>query len=166
MRTGCFVKMCPVKKFIKFLTIFFILFVSLENISGAQSILDQEKASTYLRWNLFTGRDQLQFDKKGNKVTIRTLNPGVYASIKGELSQLKADATYIKNVNFLDQDPLLANVSTIEVELVNDNVEMFSFYRERDKKYVLDFWVDGDSVNLKKAALKKAPASVAAPATV
>ena len=166
MRTGCFVKMCPVKKFINFLTIFFILFVSLENISGAQSILDQEKASTYLRWNLFTGRDQLQFDKKGNKVTIRTLNPGVYASIKGELSQLKTDATYIKNVNFLDQDPLLANVSTIEVELVNDNVEMFSFYRERDKKYVLDFWVDGDSVNLKKAALKKAPASVAAPSSV
>ena len=166
MRTGCFVKMCPVKKFINFLTIFFIMFISLENFSDAQSILDQEKASTYLRWNLFTGRDQLQFDKKGNKVTIRTLNSGVYASIKGELSQLKTDATYIKNVSYFDQDPVLANVSTIEVELVNDNVEMFSFYRERDKKYVLDFWVDGDSVSLKKAALKKAPASVATASNV
>lgn len=157
MRTGCFVKMCPVKKFFKFLTIFFALFFVLENISFAQAIVDQEKASTYLRWNFFTGRDQLQFNKKGNKVVIRTLNNDLYNNLKAELLSLKIDSSYIKGVNYkeTDSDAASANAMAIEIELKNENVEMFSFYRERDKKYVVDFWMDGDTVTLNKAAVKK-----------
>jgi TolA-binding protein len=159
MRTGCFVKMCPVKKFFKFLTIFFVSLFVLNNISYAQSqsLMDQEKASTYLRWNIFTGRDQLQFNKKGNKVVIRTLNTELFNNLKAELLALKIDPSYIKGVSYKesDADAAAANALAIEIELKSDNVEMFSFYRERDKKYVLDFWVDGDSVSLKKAAVKK-----------
>lgn len=157
MRTGCFVKMCPVKKFFKFLTIFFVSIFILENFSFAQSIVDQEKATTYLRWNFFTGRDQLQFNKKGNKVVIRTLNTELYNNLKAELLSLKIDPSYIKNVAYKesDSDSASANALAIEIELKNDNVEMFSFYRERDKKYVVDFWIDGDTVSLNKAAVKK-----------
>ncbi len=158
MRTGCFVKMCPVKKFFKFLTIFFVSIFILENISFAQSLLDQEKATTYLRWNFFTGRDQLQFNKKGNKVVIKTLNTELYNNLKAELSSLKIDASYIKGVSYKesDSDNTSVNALAIEIELKNDNVEMFSFYRERDKKYVVDFWMDGDTVSLNKASVKKA----------
>lgn len=158
MRTGCFVKMCPVKKFFKFLTIFFAALFILENISFAQALLDQEKATTYLRWNFFTGRDQLQFNKKGNKVVIKTLNNDLFNNLKAELSSLKIDPSYIKGVAYkeADSDPSSANALAIEIELKNENVEMFSFYRERDKKYVVDFWMDGDTVSLNKAAVKKA----------
>lgn len=150
--------MCPVKKFFKFLTIFFVSIFILENISFAQSLLDQEKATTYLRWNFFTGRDQLQFNKKGNKVIIRTLNTELYNNLKAELSSLKIDPSYIKGVSYkeTDSDTSSANALAVEIELKNDSVEMFSFYRERDKKYVVDFWMDGDSVSLNKASVKKA----------
>jgi hypothetical protein len=153
MRTGCFVKMCPLKKFFKFLTIFLISLFVLENISFAQALMDQEKASTYLRWNFFTGRDQLQFNKKANIVVIKTLNSDLYKNLKDELSSLKIDQSYIKGINYKESDA--ANAMAIEIELKNDNVEMFSFYRERDKKFVVDFWMDGDTVTLNKAAIKK-----------
>jgi TolA-binding protein len=157
MRTGCFVTMCPVKKFFKYLTIFFLSLIVLENISFAQAIMDQEKASTYLRWNFFTGRDQLQFNKKRNIVVIKTLNNDLYKNLKEELASLKIDQSYIKGINYKESDTEAnsASAMAIEIELKNDNVEMFSFYRERDKKYVVDFWMDGDTVTLNKAAIKK-----------
>lgn len=149
--------MCPVKKIFNFLTVFFISLFVLENFSFAQTLIDQEKAATYLRWNFFTGRDQLQFNKSGNKVVIKTLNNDLYNKLKTELTAFKIDPTYIVGVNYQDSDSGAGTVNamTIEVELKSDNVEMFSFYRERDKKYVVDFWMDGDNVSLNKAAVKK-----------
>lgn len=157
MRTGCFVKMCPMKNIFKFLTIFFVSLFVLENFSFAQALIDQEKATTYLRWNFFTGRDQLQFNKKGNKVVIKTLNNDLFKNLKDELTSLKIDQSYIKNINYKesDNDSNSGNAMSIEIELKNDNVEMFSFYRERDKKYVVDFWTDGDTVSFNKSAIKK-----------
>lgn len=149
--------MCPVKKIFKFLTVFFISLFVLENFSFAQTLIDQEKAATYLRWNFFTGRDQLQFNKSGNKVIIKTLNSDLYNKLKAELTAFNIDPSYIVGVNYQDSDSGAGTVNamTIEVELKSDNVEMFSFYRERDKKYVVDFWMDGDNVSLNKAAVKK-----------
>ncbi len=155
MRTGCFVKMCPIKKVFKFLMISIVCLSFFENHSFAQALIGQEKAATYLRWNFFTGRDQLQFNKKGNKVLIKTLNSELYNNIKTELTSLKLEQSYIKTINYKESDSASTNAMTVEVELKNENVEMFSFYRERDKKYVVDFWVDGDSVTLNKAAVKK-----------
>lgn len=157
MRTGCFVKICPHKKFFKFLTMSFVCLLVMANNAIAQAMLDQEKATTYLRWNLFTGRDQLQFNKVGNKVVIKTLNAQVFNGLKDELTSIKLDPMYLSRVEFKDSSsaPNALNAMAIEIELKNENVEMFSFYRERDKKYVVDFWTDGDSVSLNKAAILK-----------
>lgn len=129
----------------------------LENISFAQSLVDQEKASTYLRWNFFAGRDQLQFNKRGNKVVIKTLNADLYKNLKEELAGLQIDPSYIVGVSYKESDTeaTTINAMAIEIELKNSSVEMFSFYRERDKKYVVDFWMDGDTVSFNKAAVKK-----------
>lgn len=171
MRTGCFVKICPQKNFFKFLTIFLLSLFILENNSFAQALLDQEKATTYLRWNLFTGRDQLQFSKIGNKVVIKTLNAAVFNSLKDELSSITLDPLYLSKIQFQDSASggNSMNAMAIEIELKNESVEMFSFYRERDKKYVVDFWTDGDMVSMNKAALLKpadAPAVQAAPGKI
>ncbi len=157
MRTGCFVKMRPVNKIFNFLTVAFILFLAWENISYAQSIVLQEKALTYLRWNFFTGRDQLQFNKSGKTVVIKTLNSGLYKNLKEELEALKFDSQYVVGVNYKQSENEENNIgaASIEVELKDENVEMFSFYRERDKKYVVDFWMDGDAVSLTKLKNKK-----------
>ncbi len=157
MRTGCFVKMCPSKIFFKVLTILLLSLLILENNSFAQALLDQEKATTYLRWNLFTGRDQLQFSKVGNKVIIKTLNASVFNSLKDELSSITLDPLYLSQIQFQQNASggNSMNAMAIEIELKDENVEMFSFYRERDKKYVVDFWTDGDTVSMNKAALMK-----------
>jgi hypothetical protein len=148
--------MCPVKNIFKILTIFFLSFFGVANITFAQNLIGQEKATTYLRWNFFTGRDQLQFSKKGNKVVIKILNSDLYSNLKDELATLAVDPSYIVKINYGSAaDVGSSNGMTIEVELKNENVEMFSFYRERDKKYVVDFWIDGDTVSFNKSSVKK-----------
>ena len=157
MRTGCLIKMIPQNLFVRlsgfFMAIFILFFLSL-NISKAENHIDQEKTSTYLRWNLFSGRDQLQFTKKGLIVSIKTLNESLYKTLKEEAQTLKIDDSYISKISFIENE-MSKNVQSIEVELKNDSVEMFSFYREREKKYVIDFWIDGDSVSLAKAAVQR-----------
>lgn len=140
------------------MTILFVVSTVLENNAEAQALLDQEKATTYLRWNLFTGRDQLQFSKVGNKVVIKTLNAELFNNLKNELADVKLDPQYLNKIEFKENASggSSLNAMAVEVELKNDNVEMFSFYRERDKKYVVDFWMDGgDAVTLGKAAVLK-----------
>jgi TolA-binding protein len=168
MRTGCFVKICPLKKFFKFLTMSIVLVLFLANSAEAQALLDQEKATTYLRWNLFTGRDQLQFNKVGNKVVIKTLNPQVFNSLKDELTSIKLDPMYLAAIDFKENSNGAGaiNAMAIEIELKGENVEMFSFYRERDKKYVVDFWMDGDSISVNRSAVLKPEAKSPEPATV
>ena len=149
------------------MTIAFVISLTLANSASAQALLDQEKASTYLRWNLFTGRDQLQFNKVGNKVVIKTLNGELFNNLKNELSEVKLDSQYLSGISFKENanGANAQNAMAIEVELKNENVEMFSFYRERDKKYVIDFWTDSaDSVSSNTAAVLKPTDSSAASA--
>lgn len=125
----------------------------MEHFAFADSLIGQERAATYLRWNLFTGRDQLQFSKDGNKVVIKTLNAQLFDKLKNELQGIKLDSDYLEKIEFVE---VANNVMGIEIQLKNESVEMFSFYRERDKKYVVDFWTDiSDSVDIKKAGILK-----------
>lgn len=158
MRTGCFVKMPQkfIARIIKILTIAIVVSLSLVNIAYAVQIFSQEKSTTYLRWNLFTNRDQLQFNKVANKVVVKTLNSSVYDAIKIEFQDMNFEPTYIKEVVFKDIDPV-SNAYTFEIVLKDENVEMFNFYREREKKYVVDFWKDGDSTSLSKMTKQEVP---------
>ena len=99
-----------------------------------------ENGKTHLRWNLFAGKEQIVISKRGDKLAIKTLNPVLFKSLKKEVTQAIADDRYIKKVRFVE--PGVNNVSTVEVDLFSSEVEVFSFYRERDKKYVIDFWSD------------------------
>ena len=144
---------------------FFVVSLTLVNSASSQALLDQEKATTYLRWNLFTGRDQLQFSKTGNKVIIKTLNSELFNNLKNELADVRLDPLYLNKIDFKDNanGASAMNAMAIEIELKNDSVEMFSFYRERDKKYVVDFWMDGkDTVSLGKAAVLRPEEEVVA----
>ncbi len=156
MRTGCFVKMCQsfITTFLNgnifsssFKKLTFVLFClciftnEVRSFSG--EIFGQEKSSTYLRWNLFSQRDQLSITKSGHLLTVKTLNSSLYESLKFEFSNSQFDQSYIGEVRFLGIDNK-TNAYTFEVKLKNENVEVFSFYREREKKYVVDFWVEGD----------------------
>lgn len=162
MRTGCFVKICPLKAFIKVLTIAFVTAFFNANITFADSLIGQEETQNYLRWNLITGRDQLHFSKINNKVEIKTLNGLLFEKLKDEFQKISSSNKYIKSVNFKDNVVGInsVNAKVIEVELTNNQIEMFSFYRERDKKYVVDFWIEAGNEEIIASSVNKAPAVI------
>lgn len=115
------------------------------SISHAQ-LFNPENGKTHLRWNLFAGKEQLVIAKRGDKLTLKTLNPSLFTELKAEIDKAAKDQRYIKETRFIVPQEK-NNVSTIEVTLASPEVEVFSFYRDRDKKFVVDFWMDVDKLS-------------------
>lgn len=135
----------------KFLTILFtVLF------SGAvfSQKLVQENGDLYLRWNVYCEKEQLFINKKGSKVTIKTLNAALIDEMKNDLNKIKSNNKYIRNISYLTPDKDNNSVG-MEIELTSADVEIFSFYKDRDQRYIVDFWKEKDEINTKDAALSK-----------
>ncbi len=144
------------KSFIKVLTLAVIFGSTFYPAESYAAVLKQEVAKTHLRWNVFTPKNNLIIDKRGNRVLLRTLNSKLYETLKSEFSRVSSMPRYISKVKFLGPNKK-TNVSTIEVQLADQNVEMFNFYRDRDQKHVFDFWKEGEdekALKEQKAALK------------
>lgn len=115
------------------------------SVSVAQTF-SPESGKTHLRWNLFAGKEQVVITKRGDKLTLKTLNASLFNDLKNEISSTAKDERYVKETRFLSPQEN-NNVSTIEITLASAEVEVFSFYRDRDKKYVVDFWMDIDKLS-------------------
>lgn len=125
---------------IKILTfILMSMFLTAHAQSGRVSL---EHAKTHLRLNVETSKDFLSIDKKGDEIYLRTLNPEVFQELSKQMSSLQFDERYITDVTV--EKETSNNVSSILLKLAHTDVELFSFYRDRERKYVLDFWVEED----------------------
>ncbi|MCR9203725.1 MAG: hypothetical protein NXH75_04045, partial [Halobacteriovoraceae bacterium] len=136
--------------------------------------LNQEVAKTHLRWNVFTSKENMIIEKKGKTLLLKTLNTSFFNELMKDLDKVKGKNKYIKKIAY--KEPTTKNnINTVEIQLANNSVDVFNFYRERDKKHVLDFWIEGSDeealtnqplkpVLKKKTATKKkgATASTAA----
>lgn len=129
-----------VKTNIKILT--FILMNVFLTFHSSAGIVSLERAKTHLRLNIETTKDFLSVDKKGDEILLRTLNPDVFKNLSDQITSLTFDKNYIKKITVENKDK--NNVSSIRLHLANPEVELFSFYRDRESKYVLDFWVEED----------------------
>lgn len=118
-------------------------------------LVQQRETKTHLRWNLFVNRDMVVIDKKGSSVFIKSLNTDVLAKLKKELLTLSPVSKYFKSIVYNEPSPRNNNIESIEIKLSSPDVELFNFYRDREKKYVVDFWRDADSINAEAAAVKK-----------
>ncbi len=131
---------------IKFLTkVALALVCFAASVSQAQ-IFTPESGKTHLRWNLFAGKEQVVVAKRGDKLTIKTLNASLFEDIKNEIKQSAIDERYVKETRYLAPKEN-NNVSTVEITLSSPEVEVFSFYKDRDKKFVIDFWMDVDKLS-------------------
>src|SRR5690606_18439973 len=88
-------------------------------------IFAPENGKTHLRWNLFASKEQLVISKRGDKLTVKTLNAQLFESLKNEINQVAKDKRYVTDVRFIAPSET-NNVSTIEVTLTNPDVEVFS----------------------------------------
>lgn len=126
-------------------------------------VFSQESFKTHLRWNLIVPKEQVSIVKKDNQVILETLNLPLYEQLAGELAKLKRAEGYIETVTY-NQENFPAKPAQAIVTLKNSSVELFSFYRDVDRKWILDFWVNTDTVPSSAASFKKPlplPAEVA-----
>lgn len=121
----------------------------------AQTV-NQEIAKTHLRWNVFTTKENMIIEKKGKTLLLKTLNTDFFETLKKDLGSLKGKSKYISDISFKEPNEN-NNISTVEIKLADDRVDVFNFYRERDKKHVLDFWMEGsdeDALNASEESVK------------
>lgn len=143
------------KNGIKILTIMLAMFLSSEIFAA---VVTKETAKTHLRYKVAVPKDLIVINKRGDEVLIKSLNPEVFKNIADELISFKKNPDYIRNVTILPKKDGNA-VSSLSIKLASPDVELFTFYKDREKYYVMDFWTDADTIlnKDKKVAKKVAP---------
>lgn len=120
-------------------------------------VFSQEAFKTHLRWNFVLPKDQVTINKQANTITIDTLNLQIFEQLTTEMTKAKRAEGYVEAVAF-SQDNFPAKPARVTITLKDESVELFSFYRDVEKKWILDFWVNADVANEKAAAaMKTAP---------
>ncbi len=130
------------------------LYCALSAQVALSDIISQENLKTHLRWNLSVPRDQFFIVKKDQSLFIETVNLEMFETLSSEIGKLSLNSQYIDGVNY-SKENFPAKPATISVKLKDPSVELFSFYRDGDKKYILDFWINTDLINEKTSALQK-----------
>lgn len=132
-----------------------LLIVSVFNVAAALAgLINQEDLKTHLRWNLTVPRDQFFIVKRDQTLFIETVNLEIFETLSNELSRLKVNGQYIREIKF-SKENFPAKPAAILVTLKDSAVELFSFYRDADKKYILDFWINSDVAMDKTPTFKK-----------
>lgn len=149
--TGSFKIMA--QRTIKFLTIFLVALVSGGKLFSSE-ILSEEMYKTHLRWNIVSAKDQVIINKSGNTFTIKTLDQEFYNLLKAEFAKFPLNKEYFTKSEFLDGADV-GTPSTLKMTMKSSDVELFTFYRSQERKYVIDFWVERDEVTSEKAAVEK-----------
>ncbi len=122
----------------KILTMIFVLLTLCSSRVSAQTIY-QESFSTHHRWNIKIPREQVLVKKDDNEIKIQTLNIELFNKLADDLSKVSLDKGYFSDLKF-NREQYPQEPATVSFILSNPNIEMFSFYQDKDKKYILDFW--------------------------
>lgn len=132
----------------------FIL-IMLANFSSVWSqTLYQNELKTHLRWTLNLPKEQISIRKPKNQLIIETLNEKLFESMVEDLTKADNKPDYISNIEY-DRKDFPTRPATIVITLKDDSIELFSFYKEDEQKYIMDFWINKDVVASQKAALEK-----------
>ncbi len=118
-----------------------LLFCLLANYApqAAASLITEQSFNTHLRWNIYVPKEQLLITKTGNGFFLETLNLQLFKKIQNSLKKIQLREDYFTNLSSSSKD-FPEKAAQIRIDLKDNAVELFSFYRSKDKKYVLDFW--------------------------
>jgi hypothetical protein len=118
------------------------------SLYAANETVQEETFPTHTRWNVYVDKNQIQIEKQKKSIFIKTLDLEVFALLQEALKNYQTKNKYITEVKILNSDS--SGISTIEVKLASDKVDLFTFYRDTDKKYILDFWTNEEPEKLTK----------------
>lgn len=126
------------------------------SVSAYSDNLAQELFKTHLRWRINTPKDQISIRKEGNTVFLETLNEDFYSQIVSDLTKLEAQKAYFTKFSY-SKEGYPEKPASIVIELKDNSVELFSFYKDNDQSYLMDFWINQDIVKSNAAAVVKTP---------
>jgi hypothetical protein len=95
----------------------------------------------YFRIYVDANKELLNIRKSDKSVVLKTLDQNIYNNVKKELSKSGVDKRFIKRINY-KKGEVFENSSVIEFILSSSDIEFFTFFREREGRYILDFWTD------------------------
>lgn len=121
-----------------FLTFTYAL-VALFSICTHANILSHQSFKTHLRWKIFVPKDQILITKYPTYVKIETLNPDIFDQLEKEVRTLDQKTKYISDIRAVKNNFPRKSAKLI-VNLRNADIELFSFYKQKDATYILDFW--------------------------
>lgn len=138
---------------IKFLTFVLILVGVFFHDAQAQS-LQQTDNKAYLRWTLPTAKDQLAISTDTQVLSFKSLNKDAVESVYNELRKLNLNNNYFESYVY-EAPKTPGNPHVLNVFLKDKSVEVFEFYQDELKRYVVDFWINQDLVAKKAASIQK-----------
>ncbi len=131
------------------------LFFQAALLQANAETFSQETFKTHLRWSLNAKKDSIVLNKSSNTLSIKTLDKSLFNDVAGDISKLDMNKDYFKDVDYSEGKE--GAPSEIKVSLKDDSVELFTFFKDREDKHILDFWINHDLVATKKAAIQKRP---------
>jgi tetratricopeptide (TPR) repeat protein len=131
-------------------TILIAAFIS----TASAKIVETETNDGFFRTKLYAQKELLKVNKLGNKITLKTLNNEVYEELLKDLKAIN-NKKFISKIN--NVEPREGNNLFIVELVLKPGVEVFSFYKNRDKAYFVDFWKEEKPLKRKMSAIK-APA--------
>ena len=137
----------------KFLTFIFLLGGVL---SSQASVVSQQKFQTHFRLKINALKQQIQIKKIDGKIVLKTLDKNLFDSLTTELLAFKLNNNYVGKISY-KADNLPVEPAIITIKLKSESIELFSFYKEETKNYILDFWENRDSVAVKSSAVVNKP---------
>ena len=133
----------------KLLTLAMLL---LSSVAALSSYAIQEKQKSYLRWKFSATKNHLAVNREGDRLRLEVSDENLFTHIKKEIQGFARDGQYMESIEF-DSSGKENGIFSIQVRL-KENVELFSFYRDREKKHVIDFWKEIEEVSVKKPLVK------------
>ena len=142
-------------------SIFKILtFISLTAICSlnvfAATIVSQSELKTHLRWKVTAKKEIIQIKKKGLSVVFKSLDPEFFETFSKDVAKIKKNKNYHNAFTFT-QPEIPGNPYSLRIDLKDDSVELFTFYKQKNNEYVLDFWINKDIVSARKSAVELKP---------
>lgn len=119
-------------------------------------VLDQTELKTHLRWKINVQKEQVQIKKRGTSVEFKSLDPEFFEQLSTDITKLKKNTNYISDFKFAAPEQP-GNPYVLTVDLKDDSIELFSFYKDDNSQYVLDYWINQDVVATKNASISAKP---------
>jgi hypothetical protein len=121
----------------------------------AFAVFEQQSFSTHLRLLLSIEGESVKFTHDDGELKLETYNIDVFEKLVSRLAVEKFNPEYIKKVIF-DKKEFPAKPASIKLVLSSDNLEVFHFYQEKEKKEVVDLWINEEKVQRSIASTAEA----------